>query len=147
VSVLEAPISWSAPDFAVIIVATITAVATVIAAIIASRRSNARPKSSAPLEPLSTFSGTQNEFTALVIADNKQLREDQAALEKRVGSIETTIADERKAANAYRAAMRRYLQKILDGWRSPEPMPLPDDADMELLSQTLPNFGRRRKQS
>lgn len=139
--------SWSAANSAVIIAASITAVGAIVASVIAFVRTRRTPKvkparPDVSPSPLAEFSGTQNEFTQLVMKDNADLRTQLGALAADVAEIKATQADERKAANSYRGAMRRYLQKIQNAWRGPAPMPLPDDADFDLLSQTLPNFAR-----
>lgn len=142
--------AWNATNTAVVIAAAITGGAAVIASLIAYRRSRRAPTPvpAPPIvgpSPLASFSGTQNEFTELVMKDNADLRSQLGGLALDVRGIKTDLADERAAANAYRSAMRRYLAKILAAWGIAPTMPLPDGDDFDLLSQTLPNFTRPGK--
>lgn len=142
--------AWSATNTAVVIAAGITALGAIFGSIIAYRRSRRAPSPVAapPIvdpSPLASFSGTQNEFTELVMKDNADLRTQLGELAIDVRGIKNDLADERAAANAYRSAMRRYLAKILAAWGIAPTMPLPDNDDFDLLSQTLPNFPRARK--
>ena len=90
-------------------------------------------------EALDTFSGTQNEFMALVIADNKSLRTDLATLTTSVQEIKTH-------QETFVTAVRRYLIKLAASWGREATMPWPDDLDFHILEETLPNTGNHRKE-
>lgn len=83
---------------------------------------------------LDSFNGTQNEFMALVIADNKTQREELHDLREAVESI-------KKHQDTFLGAVRRYLIKLATAWSSDNgPMPWPDDSDFQILEETLPNW-------
>jgi hypothetical protein len=39
---------------------------------------------------------------------------------------------------SFSSAVKRYLMKLAAAWKGPEPMPWPDEADLDLLHKTLP---------
>lgn len=83
---------------------------------------------------LDQFNGTQNEFMALVISDNKTQREELAELRLAVESI-------KKHQDTFLGAVRRYLIKLAHAWgTTDEPMPWPDDPDFQILEETLPKW-------
>ena len=83
---------------------------------------------------LDTFNGTQNEFMALVIADNKTQREELAELRLAVEAI-------RKHQDRFLGAIRRYLIKLASAWdTSGGPMPWPDEQDFQTLEEILPKW-------
>lgn len=83
---------------------------------------------------LDHFNGTQNEFMALVIADNKSQRE---KLEK----LESTVESIKLHQDTFLGAVRRYLMKLAEAWGTVEgPMPWPDETDFHILEDTLPNW-------
>jgi hypothetical protein len=58
----------------------------------------------------------------------------KTALEAHKGEIE-----EIKAHQAtFSSAVKRYLMKLAAAWKGPEPMPWPDEDDIEILHKTLP---------
>ena len=83
---------------------------------------------------LDAFNGTQNEFMALVIADNKTQREELAELRTAVEAI-------RQHQDRFLGAVRRYLIKLASAWdASGGPMPWPDEQDFQILEATLPKW-------
>ena len=90
-------------------------------------------------QALQTFSGTQNEFMALVITDNKTMREEIHGLR---GSVEEI----KEHQETFVAAVRRYLTKLASAWGHEAAMPWPDENDFHLLEDTLPNRGNRRRE-
>jgi hypothetical protein len=91
--------------------------------------------------PLSQYSGEQNEFTTLVVADNAQLRETLARLEDKLDAKidELTAKHER-----LRSAVRNYLALLADAWPGPGHMPRPSDRDFAELDPLLPTRNPRR---
>lgn len=83
---------------------------------------------------LETFNGTQNEFMALVVADNKDLRQ-------QMGELKTIVTEVKEHQENFLGAVRRYLMKLASAWGQPGPMPWPDDNDFHILEDTLPNRG------
>lgn len=86
-----------------------------------------------PGHALNTFNGTQNEFMALVIADNRTQREELAELKQTVDSI-------KQHQDSFLGAVRRYLMKLATAWGLEGPMPWPDDTDYHILEETLPTW-------
>lgn len=81
---------------------------------------------------LENFNGTQNEFMALVIADNRNMRTDIAELRQ-------TQSEYKAHQEHFLEAVRRYLMKLATAWGvTPGPMPWPDDNDFHILEDTLP---------
>lgn len=97
-----------------------------------------------PPSPLANFSGTQNEFMALVIADNQELRDQINGLSSRVRAAERTLEDALGHHSQFQVAVRRYLEQLASSWPGPATMPWPSEADLGLLEQTLPRFRPRR---
>ena len=127
--------------------AIIGAAATVIVAAIGLLgviRSAAKPSTTKPPQgttgpqTLQTFSGTQNEFMALVIADNKTMRDELHALRSSVDEI-------KEHQETFVAAVRRYLTKLAMAWGYEPHMPWPDETDFHLLEPTLPERGEQRR--
>jgi hypothetical protein len=79
---------------------------------------------------LDSFNGTQNEFMALVIADNKTQRDKLLRLEATVESIKVH-------QDTFMGAVRRYILKLATAWTD-GPMPWPDEEDFQILEETLP---------
>lgn len=95
---------------------------------------------------LREFDGTQNEFMALVIADNGALREQQAKTNQKLeildGRLESAlgeIAEVKRRSETFLGAVRRYLMKLATAWTGPDAMPWPDDEDFHILEETLPH--------
>ena len=84
---------------------------------------------------LEQFNGTQNEFMALVVADNKDLRSQMVELKDAVNSIRTH-------QETFLGAVRRYLMKLAVAWGQTGPMPWPDENDFHILEDTLPVRGK-----
>ena len=82
---------------------------------------------------LDSFNGTQNEFMALVIADNKTQREELHELKQTVESI-------KQHQDSFLGAVRRYLVKLAHAWGTASTMPFPDDNDFRILEETLPDW-------
>lgn len=92
---------------------------------------------------LEQFNGTQNEFMALVIADNRTMREE-------LGGLRTTVDSIKTHQETFLGAVRRYLMKLATAWGHDSPMPWPDDNDFHILEDTLPVRGKgniERKES
>lgn len=87
---------------------------------------------------LSEFSGTQNEFMALVVRDNKELRDRQAVLDELMQELKLTVDSIKVHQETFMGAVRRYLMKLATAWAGPGAMPWPDDADFHILEETLP---------
>ena len=102
-----------------------------------SRASEAGDTPAVTPSPLANFSGTQNEFMALVIADNADLRE-------KIGAIEITVDNMRTEHNQFKRAVRTYLEDLAAAWPGPAKMPWPNEADLRILEHTLPRFTRGR---
>lgn len=136
------------------------AIATILAAVLAvtgviyaaSRPSKIKPpvpQGGLPAE----FNGTQNEFMALVVADNRDLREGQERQNK-VLADQNRVIDELKAMvesikdhqDQFLFAVRRYLMKLASEWPGPEKMPWPDEEDFHILEDTLPSRKVDRKE-
>lgn len=99
-------------------------------------RSSKKPSSTKPPEgstgpALEQFNGTQNEFMALVVADNRDLREQMVQLKTSVESI-------KEHNETFFGAVRRCILKLAVAWGQPGPMPWPDDNDFHILEDTLP---------
>jgi hypothetical protein len=99
--------------------------------VISSRRPSKDKPPVGESKPLSEFNGTQNEFMALVIKDNSELREQLRQVIERVDSMQ-------RHQDGFLGAVRRYLMKLATAWVGPDPMPWPDDADYHILEETLP---------
>lgn len=97
----------------------------------ARKPSKDKPPVGDTAKPLQEFNGTQNEFMALVIADNADLRGQLVELKVTVESI-------KDHQESFLGAVRRYLMKLATAWVGPDPMPWPDDADFHILEETLP---------
>lgn len=115
-------------------VATITVAALGLYGVIRSARkpSNTKPPEGKTGPALETFNGTQNEFMALVVADNKDLRQQMVDLKSSVESI-------KQHNETFFGAVRRYILKLATAWGQPGPMPWPDDNDFHILEDTLPS--------
>lgn len=83
-------------------------------------------------QPLAQFNGTQNEFMALVIKDNSDLRAKVLVIEEKIGEIQTHN-------ETFLGAVRRYLMKLATAWGVSGPMPWPDENDFHILEETLPS--------
>jgi hypothetical protein len=97
------------------------------------------PDANMPPNPslLSAYSGEQNEFIRLVIADSKTLH---AKVDKMEGIVEAL----KKDRQIFIGAVARYITKLANAWGSGGKMPYPDTEDMSLLEETLPADWRRR---
>lgn len=144
-AVVEAlPLPESTLNTALTVVGTIAVAAiTTLAALAARRRripddeaDETRPV--VPATPLSTFSGTQNEFMELVVRDNAELR-------ARVDRIDKAQRADAARHSEFRLAVRRYLTRLATDWPGPEAMPWPDDDDLGLLEYTLPRYRPRSR--
>ena len=126
------------PENAEILKAVIATLGTIAVAglglwgVILSSRKPSKDKPPTSSNGLEGFNGTQNEFMALVIADNKDLR-------TQMGDLRGTVNDIKDHQENFLGAVRRYLMKLATAWRGPEPMPWPDDADFHILEETLPS--------
>lgn len=98
----------------------------------------------APPSPLANFSGTQNEFMALVIADNAAIRAELAGVRVEVEGLRGELQEARSIHGAFERAVRRYLELLAGVWPGPDPMPWPDSDDLAVLERTLPRYGRSR---
>lgn len=132
----------------IVIPATLTLIGVLGAAWLASRASRSRPKPPPVAEvpdvtpsPLAAFSGTQNEFMALVIEDNAAIRQEVSGLRTEVTALRTELAEARSSHGAFERAVRRYLELLASAWAGPDPMPWPANDDLGILERTLP---RRR---
>ena len=101
--------------------------------------------------PLTAFSGTQNEFMALVIEDNAAIRAELARVKEAgnqtqadVVTLRTELGEARASHSRFELAVRRYLARVavyidtLGG-----SMPHPDGEDLGILEHTLPRSPRR----
>lgn len=134
----------------VIIPATLTLIGVLGAGWLAARASRSRPKPPPPPDvpnvapsPLAAFSGTQNEFMALVIEDNTAIRQEVAGLRREVVALRDELAATRSAHGAFERAVRRYLELLASAWVGPTPMPWPAEDDLGILERTLPRRARR----
>lgn len=125
-------------------VATLIVGAMTLAGVILSSRkpSTTKPPKSTNLQE---FNGTQNQFMALVIADNADLRkrmEEQREIstnqEIKLNEVALALDGIKVHQNNFLAAVRRYLMKLASAWVGPDPMPWPDDVDFHILEETLP---------
>lgn len=94
--------------------------------------------------PLASFSGTQNEFMALVIADNAAIRSELATVRLEVEGLRGELQEARTIHGAFERAVRRYLELLAGIWPGPDPMPWPESDDLAVLERTLPRYGRGR---
>lgn len=150
------------PDQVEIFKAVAGAIATILAAVLAvagviyaARRPSKQkePPTDHRGYPLENFQGTQNEFMALVVQDNRSLRDGQEKLND-VLDEQNRVIDELKAMvesikqhqDSFLFAVRRYLMKLASEWPGPEKMPWPDEEDFHLLEDTLPNRKVHRKE-
>jgi hypothetical protein len=108
----------------------------------ANKPSKTKPPEGNTEGKLETFSGTQNEFMALVVADNKSLRDGQTELARKVEQALDELAEVKKHSETFLGAVRRYLMKLATAWGTTGPMPWPDDNDFHILEDTLPNRSR-----
>jgi hypothetical protein len=130
-----------------IIKAVIAAIATISVAALglygviksAQKPSRTKPPEGNTAGALESFSGTQNEFMALVVADNKSLRDGQTELTRKVEQALDELAEVKRHSETFLGAVRRYLMKLATAWGQPGPMPWPDDNDFHILEDTLPN--------
>ena len=97
----------------------------------ARKPSKDKPPTGDTGKALNEFNGTQNEFMALVIADNATLR-------KQMGELTSVVDQIKDHQDSFLGAVRRYLMKLATAWIGPEPMPWPDDNDFHILEDTLP---------
>jgi hypothetical protein len=135
----------------IVVPATLTFLGVVIAALFAFLASRARktpPPASdepkAPPSPLASFSGTQNEFMALVIADNTAIRTELGLVKQDVARLSNELDAARSSHGAFERAVRRYLELLASAWIGPDPMPWPESDDLAVLDRALPRQGRRR---
>ena len=120
---------------------------TALFAFLASRARKSPPAVDEPKvapSPLANFSGTQNEFMALVIADNAAIRSELATVRTEVEGLRTELQQARSVHGAFERAVRRYLELLAGVWPGPEPMPWPESDDLAVLERTLPRYGRGR---
>jgi hypothetical protein len=87
---------------------------------------------------LEEFNGTQNEFMALVVADNKDLRD-------QITEVKDMVTELKQHQDNFLSAVRRYLTKIYLAWGRTATMPWPDDEDFLILEDTLPTPRDGRK--
>jgi hypothetical protein len=128
--------------------AVIGALATVIVAALglygviksAQKPSRTKPPTGETGSALEGFSGTQNEFMALVIADNKDLRD-------QLGEVKASVDSIKDHQETFLGAVRRYLMKLATAWQGMEPMPWPDEEDFHILEDTLPQKRVNRKEN
>jgi hypothetical protein len=119
-------------------VSTIVVAALALLGVIYQARKPSRTKppesssSSTTGQALEAFNGTQNEFMALVIADNKTMRIEMTAMKETVEGI-------KKHQDTFLGAVRRYLMKLASAWDNSGPMPWPDENDFHILEDTLPS--------
>jgi len=104
--------------------------------------SSTKPPTGDTGKALEGFNGTQNEFMALVVADNKSMREEMGSLKASVNRALEELEEVKKHSETFLGAVRRYLMKLASAWGETGPMPWPDDNDFHILEDTLPN--RRR---
>lgn len=137
-------------DLNVAVPAALTLVGVAVTAVFAYLASRARnapppaePEAQALPSPLAKFSGTQNEFMALVIADNAAIRVELAGVKTEVEKLRGELQEARSAHGAFERAVRRYLELLAGAWPGPESMPWPDSDDLAVLERTLPRYGRR----
>ena len=95
---------------------------------------------------LQEFNGTQNEFMALVIADNGDLRRQQAEMNMKLEGLNDHLARQneeiaavKRHSETFLGAVRRYLMKLATAWTGADPMPWPDEEDFHILEDTLPH--------
>jgi hypothetical protein len=163
-SLLAAQVADVDPN--IVIPASFTALAAIIVALIAHGRTRPRadaptapPTATVPPSPLADFSGTQNEFMALVVQDSKELRRQLAQLRQDaaadVAQARREAAAEAAETRAVVAAMReertlleraitRYLEFLAGEWPGPGTMPGPAVEDLGILAQTIPPRRHRR---
>lgn len=136
------------PNVALPAMLTLVGVAiTALFAFLASRARKSPPvvdEPKAPPSPLANFSGTQNEFMALVIADNAAIRAELAGVRVEVEGLRTELQEARSLHGAFERAVRRYLELLASQWPGPDPMPWPESDDLAVLERTLPRYGRPR---
>lgn len=93
-----------------------------------------RPKSQTQL---AAYTGEQNEFISLVIADSK-------ALHAKYDRLDDALTEMRRERTQLIGAFARYINKLASAWGSGGKMPYPDTEDHALLEETLPVDWRRR---
>lgn len=101
--------------------------------------SKTKPPTGDTGKALGEFNGTQNEFMALVVADNRDLRE-------QVNEVRSMVTELRQHQDNFLGAVRRYLMKIAAAWPGPEHMPWPDEEDFHILEDTLPDTRRKKSE-
>lgn len=111
----------------------------------ASKPSRTKPPTTTGPQTLQTFSGTQNEFMALVIADNKTLRENQEGQNRVMEELKETVGEIKEHQDKFVAAVQRYLIRLAAAWGHESTMPWPEEDDFHLLEDTLPIRGHRRR--
>lgn len=120
-------------------VGTIVVAALVLTGTILSSRKPSKDKApTGDVKPLAEFNGTQNEFMALVIQDNTDLRRQLGDYSGSLEELKETVNSIKTHQEGFLAAVRRYLMKLATAWAGPDPMPWPDDADFHILEETLP---------
>jgi hypothetical protein len=82
------------------------------------------------LERMAGYEQRENETAGIISAQNTEIE-----------SIKTH-------QTSFSSAVKRYLMKLAAAWKGPEPMPWPDDDDIEILYKTLPyhKAGSSRKE-
>lgn len=134
------------PEAVEIFKAVAAAVATVFTAllvffgvVVSSRKpSTLKPPTGDTGKALEQFNGTQNEFMALVVADNAALRAGQERQEARIKELGETVESIKEHQETFLGAVRRYLMKLAQAWGLDTPMPWPDEDDFHILEDTLP---------
>lgn len=89
---------------------------------------------------LSTYSGEQNEFIRMVIADSKDMHD-------KLDKLDDVVEQMRRDRTQFIGAVGRYINKLVAAWGSGGKMPYPDNEDMALLEETLPADWRRRNRT
>lgn len=128
------------PENVEVFKAAVGALATVVVGALAflgvwlssKRPSSTKPPTGDTGKALAEFNGTQNEFMAIVLADNGNLRKDMQEVKAEIRAI-------KEHQDTFLGAVRRYLMKLASAWGPDSPMPWPDDPDFHILEDTLPN--------
>lgn len=130
--------------------ALIASAATIVVAIIgligATIRANrkpdtvpAPPSTPSALPQLAAFNGTQVEFLELVVKRHNEL-------DAKYESLTKEFEKEKARTDRFQGAVSRYLQLLAQAWPGPGKMPQPDEADIDVLGETLPWARSRRRQ-
>jgi hypothetical protein len=145
------------PNLGQIEAAVITALSGIIVAILGifGARKFTRPRRIPMYDPdegrhghrslLSSYSGDQNEFIALVIKDSESLHARLDKNDQTISDMDSLIKEMKKERTQIIGAFGRYIQKLALAWGSGGKMPYPDTEDMALLEDTLPADWRRRR--